>query len=86
MKKVDTMLKEYVSRLSMENLKFLNLRLHQRIGSDLAEAIDSLASANDLDRWFGAARSCEEFYDMLDKTQEYVERELNRRIPDVVES
>lgn len=86
MKKVDTMLKEYVGRLTVDNLKFLSGRLSQRLGSDLAEAIDTLSNCNDLDKWFGSAHSCDEFYDMLDKTQEYIDRELNKRIPDLVEA
>lgn len=84
MKKVDTMLKEYVARLTVDNLKFLSGRLSQRIGGDLAEAIDAMATCNDLDKWFGSARSCGEFYDMIDKAQEYIDRELNKRVPDLV--
>lgn len=86
MKKVDTMLKEYVGRLTIDNLKFLSGRLNQRMGSDLAEAINTMANCNDLDKWFGSAHSCDEFYDMLDKAQEYIDRELNKRIPDLVEA
>ena len=85
MKKVDTMLKEYVGRLTVDNLKFLSTRLDQRIGGDLAEAIDAMSTSNDLDKWFDSANSCYELYDMVDKAQEYIDRELNKRIPDLVE-
>lgn len=86
MKKVDTMLKEYVARLTVDNLKFLSGRLSQRIGGDLAEAIDTMANCNDLDKWFGSAHTCNEFYDMIDKVQEYIDRELHKRFPDLVEA
>jgi hypothetical protein len=84
MKKVDTILKEYVSRLNLDGLKFLSIRLDQRIGSDLAEALDAMSTCNDVDKWLSSAKSCEELYNMIDLAQEYVDRELHKRVPDLV--
>ena len=83
MKKLDTVLKEYVSRLSLDNLKYLVVRLEDRIGADLAEALDACSSCQDLDRWLSSAKSYTEFYDMVDTIQEYVSRELGKRVPEL---
>ncbi len=86
MKKPETILREFVSRLSLDNLKYLNMRLNQRIGSDMSEAIDLMAGSQDVDKWLATARTCDDFYDMVDLAQSYVERELHRRAPDLVEA
>ena len=83
MKKFDTVLKEYVNRLSLDNLKYLAVRLDERIGADLAEALDAMSSCQDLDRWLSSAKSYTEFYDMVDSIQEYIDRELGKRLPEL---
>ncbi len=83
MKKFDTVLKEYVSRLSLDNLKYLAVRLEDRIGADLAEALDTMSSCHDLDRWLSSAKSYTEFYDMVDSVHEYINRELGKRVPEL---
>lgn len=84
MKKTDTILKEYVGRLNTDSLKYLSSRLENRIGSDLAEALDAMSTCNDLDRLLSSAKSCEQLYDHIDLVQEYVDRELQKRLPDLV--
>jgi hypothetical protein len=86
MKKVDVMLKEYVTKLALDDLKYLSGRFNQRTGADLAEAIDALSTCADIDKWLLSAQSCDEFYDMIDTAQEYVDRELGKRVPDLVEA
>lgn len=86
MKKLDTVLKEYVSRISLDNLKYLAVRLEERIGADLAEALEACSSCQDLDRWLSSAKSYTEFYNMVDTIQEYVNRELDKRVPELQES
>lgn len=83
MRKLDVILKEYVSQLVVDNLKFLSLRLDQRIGSDLAEALDAVSECQEIDKWLASAKSCDEFYNMIDTLQEYVDRELNKRSPEL---
>jgi hypothetical protein len=83
MKKTDVLLKEYVVGLNTECLKNLSVSLDQRMGSDLADALNTIANHQELDRWLSSSKSCEELYDMIDKVQEYVDRELNKRLPDL---
>lgn len=79
MKKPETLLKEYVQRLSDENLKFVNGRLSQRLAGDLSEVLDFFSNSNDMDRWLSSAKSCWDLYDMLDMTHKFVDKEFNRR-------
>ena len=83
MKKLDTVLKEYVSRLGLDSLKYLAARLEDRIGADVAEVLDACTSCQDLDKWLASAKSYTELYDMIDTIQEYVIRELDKRIPEL---
>jgi hypothetical protein len=80
MKKTETLLKEYVSKLSEDNLKFLAGRFTQRLPGDLAEAINFLSETNEMDRWLSSAKGSWDFYDMLDQVAKYVKREFDRRI------
>lgn len=79
MKKPDMMLREYSTRLSDDNLKFVNGRLTQRLAGDLAEALDFMSNSNEMDRWFKSAVSCWDVYDMADLVQKNVEKEFVRR-------
>lgn len=86
MKKLDNMLKDYVSKLSNENLKFIVERLTTRMSGDMADALDFVAKSNDVDKWLQSAKTCMEFYDMADLLLEYGEREYRKRIPEFVVS
>lgn len=78
-KKGDNFLKDYASRLSDEQLRFLDMRLKHRLTGDLADAVTLLSSSNDMDRHLSSAKGAEEFYDMLDAIQKQIERESRRR-------
>jgi hypothetical protein len=84
MKKVDVILKDYVSKLTIENLKFLYIRLNERIGPDLSEAVEFLSMSGEMDKWMMTAEGHDEFFDMTDLVQEYVERELKKRAPELI--
>jgi tripartite-type tricarboxylate transporter receptor subunit TctC len=77
MKKAE--LREYVSRLSDENLLFLHSRFTQRLVGDLPEALEFISKTPEMDRWFSSAGSSEEFYVMVDELNEYIEREKKKR-------
>lgn len=79
MKKPDAFVKDYLSRLPDDGLKFLSSRLGQRLQGDLAEAIDYLSRAPEMDRWLSSAKGAPEFYDMLDTVARLLDREYNRR-------
>lgn len=84
MRKTDTMLKDYVQKLSLENLKFLNERLNGRLCGDLAETLDFLSKNTEMDRWLGSAKNGPDIFNMLDTAQEYIDREYYRRLPEYV--
>jgi len=86
MKKVETLLKEYVTKLSDDNLKYLDARFGQRLCGDLAEALALMSQTHDIDRWLSSAKGANEFYDMLDLAAKYVEREYNKRAQQYEES
>ena len=84
MKKIDSVIKEYVSKLPFDSLKFLFDRFDERIGPDLAEAIEFTSKNVDIDKFFGAAKNYEEFWTAVDLVGAAVEREFQRRTPDLV--
>jgi hypothetical protein len=79
MKKPESLLKEYASRLSDDNLKFLTGRLTQRLGEDLPEVLNFYSTTLDLDRWLSSAKNSTELYDMIDFTHTYIEKEYAKR-------
>ena len=78
MKKVD-FLKEYVTRLPDDAVKYIGVRLDEKIGSDLAEALDELANAPDINGWLMSAENFDTFYDMVDLLNEYFQKEMKKR-------
>jgi hypothetical protein len=80
MKKPEVYLKEYCSKLSDDNVKFLVGRLNQRLGGDLAEAVDFLSGVREIDRWLGSAVDSNEFYDMVDLINNALNKEHDRRM------
>jgi hypothetical protein len=79
MKKLDLMLKEYVSRISSEDLKYLSVRYMQMLFGDRAEIVEKLALDKEVDRWLSCATSADEFFDMVDYAGGHVLRENKRR-------
>jgi hypothetical protein len=80
MKKPELYLKEYCLKLSDDQVKFLIGRLNQRLGGDLAEAVDFLSHVREIDKWFASASSCVELYDMIDVVHFAVGKEHERRL------
>jgi hypothetical protein len=80
MKKPDVYLREYCLKLSDDNVKFLQGRLSQRLGGDLAETVVFLSNVKEIDKWFLTASSCDEFYDMIDMVYFSVNKEHERRL------
>ena len=79
MRKPDMFLREYVQKLSDDNLKFVTGRLTQRLAGDIPEALDFFSSSGDVDRWLSSAKTAWELYDMVDVAHDHVEREYSRR-------
>lgn len=58
---------------------FLQMRLSQRIGQDLAEAIEVLQRNAEVDHWLGLSKSASDFYDMIDAVEAALQNEVKRR-------
>ena len=84
MKKIDSVMKDYVSKLPFDALKYLYDRFDERMGSDLAEAVELIAKNPDIDRFLMSAKDYSEFWGVVDHASSYVEKEFIRRTPDLV--
>lgn len=84
MKKADVSVKDYVSKLSFDNLKYLAERFNNRIGSDLSECVDLISKNSEIDRLLGAAKNGDEFFAVLDMVSAAIDREFSRRVPDAI--
>ncbi len=79
MKNSSTTLREYSSRISDDDLKYLHTRLSQRLSGDVAEALQLLGRISDVDRVFRNAGSGEGIYGVLDELQECLQKEFEKR-------
>ncbi len=79
MKNHGTTLKEYASRISDDDLKYLHTRLSQRLSNDVAEALQVLGRVGDVDRAFRDAGNSEGVYETLDELQVFIETEFDKR-------
>lgn len=84
MKKIDTVLRDYVSKLPFDSLKYLFDRFDERVGPDLHEAIDFVSKNSDIDKFLASAKNYEEFWGVVDQVAAHVEKEFIRRTPDLV--
>lgn len=80
MRKQPYFLKDYCQKLSDDNVKFLYGRLSQKLGGDLADAVDLLSEFKDIDRWLLGAEDFEEFYEAVDYIHAALEKEHERRL------
>lgn len=71
--------KEYVRKVSDDDLRFLHMRLTQRIGGDVAEAIEFLQRYQELDHWLCLAKTANDFFDMVDVLDAGMQSEMKRR-------
>jgi len=71
--------KEYARKLNDDDLRFLQMRLSQRIGADLAEALETLQRNAEVDHWLSMAKSANELYDMVDAVDAALQNEIKRR-------
>jgi hypothetical protein len=79
MKRPEVLLKEYVGKLSEDNLVFLYSRFEQRLQGDLAECLDFISRTTEVDKMLNTAKSSDEFYEFIDLVAEYVHKEFKKR-------
>jgi predicted CopG family antitoxin len=77
--KFSDVIKEYARKLSDDDLRFINMRLSQRVGADVAEAIELLQHNAEVDHWLGLSKSANELYDMIDTIDVTLQGESKRR-------
>ena len=79
MKKPDTLVREFVRRVSDEDLRFLNTRFRRLVEGDRAEIANAISQDKEMDRWLSTAESAEEWFTMLDSVSFHINKELRRR-------
>jgi hypothetical protein len=79
MKKPEFIVREYVGKLSDENLRFMQTRLQNRLAGGVAAAVDYLSAVPEVDKWLSTAKSGDEFFEMVGLVTDHVERETKRR-------
>jgi len=79
MKKFNDVLKEYVRRLNDDDLKYIGMRLANRLGGDLGEAVEVVQRQPEMDRWLSSATSADDFFNMVDQVDSYVQLEVKKR-------
>ena len=72
-KSVVDLVRAYVRRLSDADFIFLHTRLSQRLGNDVADAIDFMEKSPEVDRWFSTSTGANGLYDMVDVVYQYLE-------------
>lgn len=80
MKKPEVIVREYVSKLSDDNLSFLETRLTERYGGDVSEALELIGRSSELDKWLSTAKSGHEFFDMIDSITDCIDKEAKKRL------
>jgi hypothetical protein len=64
---MDQQIKEFVKKISEEDLKYLHMRLSQRLGGDIGDSM-SLIQNNypELNKVLSTATTCNEVYNLID--------------------
>lgn len=70
---------EYVSFLSEEDLRWLGLRLTERLAGDLCETLNFMSKNTRVDTVLQSANSCWELYELTDKIREIVAKECKKK-------
>jgi hypothetical protein len=78
-KKDSLAIKEYVQKISNEDLNYILERLDQPICGDRADLASIFEKDQDLDRWLYKSKSAEDWFDKLDIIQEVAIMEMSKR-------
>lgn len=80
--KIIDSVKEYTKKLSDADLRYLTDKLSLRVGSDVSDAVGFLEKSQDIKTWFGMAKNAEDFFDMIDQVENFLNNEHNKRFKD----
>ena len=75
-------LREYVRRLTDEDLNYLRTRFRQRLSGDISEIAMLLAKDTEVDSWLKEADGADEWFNMVDRVGFFVDKECERRNQD----
>ncbi len=78
MKKVDTLIKEYVTRLSEDDLQFVSSRCTQLLQDDRIHVLDFMSRNRDMDRLLSSTDSADELFDCLDVVGSLAQKEIKK--------
>lgn len=70
---------EYATQLPDEDLRMLGLRLVERLGGDLADALNTMSKCPPLDEYLLSCDTAAGVYDAADKIRDIVLRECKKR-------
>jgi hypothetical protein len=71
--------KEYARRLNDDDLHFVGIRLNQRSGGDVGEAVEFMQKNPDIDKYLASATNADAFFDMLDLLDSHIQTEAKKR-------
>lgn len=71
-RQVSDLVRNYIRRLSDQEMHWINHRLNDRLGNDLAEVLNFMSKSSDMDRWFASSKSPNELYDMIDTVHQHL--------------
>ena len=74
----DSVVKEYVEKLSDENLQYLHTRLKQRLGGDLAEACDFMDQNAEMAAFFASSGGTADWFDRIDLVEKAINKEMEK--------
>lgn len=80
MKANSLVLKEYVARLTNEDLDYLYSRTTQLFCGDRAEVVSYLSQYREIDRLLSATNSSDELFDIIDEIGTLVAEENKKRL------
>lgn len=70
---------EYVSSLSSEDVYFLSTRLTEKLSGDVAGSLDFISKDPKMDKLFLNTESAEELFSLLDSVRDIVNKENTKR-------
>lgn len=77
--KAEAIVREYVKRLSDDDLMYLGVRFKQNLFGDKADVAEKLSQDEEIDRLLSTSTCSEELFAMFDLVAACVKMELNRR-------
>ena len=69
---------EYLRTLTDEEMSFLATRLNEKLGGDVAEALDFMSRSPSMDSMFRSAQGSIELFDLCDKVRDLINNRRGR--------